>query len=34
MIDKERVKAAVRELLFGIGENPERKALPILPAGL
>lgn len=27
MIDKERVKAAVRELLFAIGENPDREGL-------
>ena len=24
MIDKERIKAAVREILIGIGEDPDR----------
>jgi GTP cyclohydrolase IA len=27
MIDKERVKAAVREILFAIGDNPDREGL-------
>jgi len=27
MIDKERIKAAVRELLIGIGEDPDREGL-------
>ncbi len=27
MVDKERVKAAVREILFAIGENPDREGL-------
>ncbi|HHV60155.1 MAG TPA: GTP cyclohydrolase I FolE [Clostridiaceae bacterium] len=31
MIDKERVKAAVRELLLAIGENPDREGLVETP---
>lgn len=27
MVDKERVKAAIREILFAIGENPDREGL-------
>lgn len=27
MVDKERVKAAVREILFAIGDNPDREGL-------
>jgi len=31
MVDKERVKAAVREILFAIGENPDREGLVETP---
>lgn len=31
MIDKERIKAAVRELLIGIGEDPDREGLVETP---
>jgi len=33
MIDKERIKAAVRELLIGIGEDPDREDCLRLPTG-
>lgn len=31
MVDKERVKAAVKEILFAIGENPDREGLVETP---
>lgn len=31
MVDKERVKVAVREILFAIGENPDREGLVETP---
>ena len=31
MIDKERIKAAVREILIGIGEDPDREGVKETP---